>query len=269
MSWLLVARQRLRESWRSRELPSYVVVFAAVFGAIGAFYARVVAPDGGGTSQFLSLPVLLSIPLVPAVGILLGNDVVAGPREDGRLRLLLGQPVSRTDVVGGGYAAKAVVLLATFAAAGVATLLVTALLGTTFPADVLARLLLLAAGLGVAYLGIAVAASATFRTTSATTVATFGAFLLFVVFWRFIPDGVAYAANGFEPLAATPPWVDLANGLSPSLAFEYLVDAYLEAENVPSGPTHYDEPLIYVGVLLWWGVALPALAAWRFAGADL
>lgn len=269
MSWLLVARQRLRESWRGREFPSYVVVFAGLFAAIGAFYARVVAPGGGGTSQFLTLPVLLSIPLVPAVGILLGNDVVAAPREDGRLRLVLGQPLSRTDVAVGGYAAKALVLLVGFAAAGAATLLVTALLGTTFPVAVLARFLLLAAALGVAYLGIAVAASATFRTTGATTRATFGAFLLFVVFWRFVPDGIAFAANGFEPLAATPPWVDLANGLSPSIAFEYLVDAFLEAESVPSGPTHYDEPLIYVGVLLWWGVVLPALATWRFNVTDL
>lgn len=269
MNWPLVARQHLRESWRSRELPAYAAVFAVLFGALGAFYARVVVADGGGTGVFLSLPVLLSIPLVPVVGILLGGDTVAGPREDGRLRLVLGQPVSRSDVVVGGYAAKAAVLLVTLAAAGVATLLVTALLGATFPVDVLGRFLLLAAALGVAYLGIAVAAGATLRTTSETTVAKFAAFLLLVVFWRFFPGGVAYAVNGFEPLATTPPWVDLATGLSPSLAFEYLVDAFLDAENVPSGPTHYDDPLIYVAVLAFWSVVVPALAVWRFNATDL
>lgn len=269
MNWPLLARQYLRESWRSREFPAYLVVFAAVFGVLGAFYARVVAPGSGGTAAFLTLPVLLSVPLVPVVGILLGGDVVAGPREDGRLRLMLGQPVSRTDVVVGGYAAKALVLLSTLVVAGLATLLVSTLLGTGFPVDVLARFTLLAAGLGMAYLGIAIAVGATVRTTSGTTTAKFGAFLLLVVFWRFIPSGVAYAANGFQPLATTPPWVDLSKGLSPSIAFEYLVDAFLEAENVPSGPTHFDDPLIYIGVLFVWSVVAPALATWRFNTTDL
>lgn len=269
MSWLLVARQRLRESWRRRELPGYVVGFAMLFGALGAFYSRVVVSGGRGTSAFLTLPVLLSIPLVPAVGILLGDDLVAGPREDGRLRLVLGQPVSRTDVVVGGYAAKALVLLSTLVGAGLATLLVTALLGTGFPVGVLARFLLLAMGLGVAYLGIAVAADATLRTTSGSTAAKFALFLVFVVFWRFLPDGLAYAANGFQPLATSPPWADLLAGLSPSVAFEYLVDAFLEVENVPDGPTHFDDPLIYVGVLLWSSVAVPVLAILRFNATDL
>lgn len=269
MNWPLLARQQLRESLRSRELPAYVAVFAVVFGALGAFYARVVVPGGGGTGTFLTLPVLLSIPLVPVVGILLGGDIVAGPREDGRLRLVLGQPLSRTDVVIGGYVAGAAVLLSTLFAAGLATFLVSTLLGAGFPVDVLARFTLLAAGLGTAYLGIAIAAGATIRTTSRTTVAKFGAFLLFVVFWRFIPSSVAYAANGFEPLATKPPWVDLWKGLSPSIAFEYLVDMFLEAENVPSGPTYFDNPVIYVAVLFVWSVVAPALATLRFNATDL
>lgn len=269
MNWLLLTRQHLRESWRSRELPAYVAAFAFLFGALGAFYARIVVPGSGGTAQFLSLPVLLSIPLVPVVGILLGGNVVAEPREDGRLRLVLGQPLSRTDVVVGGYVAKAIVLLATLLAAGLGTLLVSTLLGTGFPADVLARFTLLAAGLGMAYLGFTIAAGATLRSASGTTTAKFGAFLVFVIFWRFLPRGFAYVANGFEPLASTPPWVDLAKGFSPSIAYEYLVDAFLEAENVPSGPTHYDDPLIYLGVLFVWAVVVPALATWRFNATDL
>ena len=269
MNWPLLVGQHLRESWRSREFPAYLATFAVVFGVLGAFYAQVVAPGSGGTSSFLTLPVLLSIPLVPVVGILLGGDVVAGPREDGRLRLMLGQPLSRTDVVVGGYVAKAMILVSTLLVAGIATLLTSRLLGTPFPVDVLSRFTLLATGLGMAYLGIAVAAGTVIRTTSGATTAKFGAFLLFVVFWRFIPSGIAYAANGFRPLAATPPWVDLAKGFSPSIAFEYLVDAFLEAENVPSGPTHFDDPLIYLGVLFAWAVLAPALATWRFNTTDL
>lgn len=269
MNWPLLARQHLRESWRRRELPAYVAAFAVIFGALGVFYARMFEPGSGAPARFLPLPVYLAIPLVPVVGILLGGDVVAEPREDGRLRLVLGQPLSRTDVVVGGYVARALVLLATLLAAALGLLVGSTLFGARFPAAVIARFTLLAAALGMAYLGITVAAGAVLRTTSGTTAAKFGAFVVFVIFWRFIPRGVAYATNGFRPPAATPPWVDLAKGLSPSIAFEYLVDAFLEAENVPSGPTHFDDPVIYVGVLFVWAVVVPALATVRFNTTDL
>lgn len=268
MNWPLVARQHLRESWRRREFPAYVAAFAVIFGALGVFYARVFGP-GGGPARFLPVPVYLTIPLVPVVGILLGGDVVAEPREDGRLRLVLGQPLSRTDVVVGGYVAKAAVLLATLLAAAFGLLAGSWLLGAGFPVPVLSRFTLLAAGLGLAYLGITIAAGTVLRTTGGTTTAKFGAFVVFVLFWRVVPRGVAYAANGFEPPSSPPPWVDLATGLSPSIAFEYLVDAFLEAENVPSGPTHFDDPAIYVGVLFVWAVFVPALATWRFNTTDL
>lgn len=269
MSWVLVARQQLRVSWRRREIPAYVVGFALLFGALGAFYARVVAPDGRGPGAFLTLPVLLVVPVVPAVGLMLADDLVAGPREDGRLRLMLGQPVSRADVVIGGYVAKASVLVATLVGAGVAALLVSTLLGSGFPAGVLVRLLLLATGLGVAYLGIAVAADAMVRTTSASTAAKFALYVTSVIFWRFLPDGLAYATNGFEPVATSPPWTELVAGLFPSLAFEYLVGTFLEVADVLDGPTHYDHPLIYVGVLAWWGFVGPGLAVLWFDATDL
>lgn len=269
MSWSLLARQYLRESIRSREFPGYVGVFGVLFALLGLLYARVLAGGGGSTTDFLTLPILLSIVLVPTIGLLLGQGLVAERREDGRLRLVLGQPVSRTDLVVGGYVAAAVVLLTTLAVAGAATVAVIVVSGAPFAVALFARFVLLAMGLGLAYLGIGVAISATLRTASATTLATFATFLVFVVFWRFAPTGAAYVANGFRPPATSPPWADLVGGVSPSVAFEYLVDAFFDVEGVPSGPDHYENPLIYLFVLLWWAVVVPWLAVRRFNATDL
>lgn len=269
MTWRLLARQYLRESIRSREFPGYVAVFGVIFALLGLLYARVLGGGDGSTTDFLTLPILLSIVLVPTVGLLLGQGLVAGRREDGRLRLLLGQPVSRTGLVVGGYVAAATVLLTTLAVAGAATVAVIVVSGAPFAVALFVRFVLLAMGLGLAYLGIGVAISATLRRTSATTLATFATFLVFVIFWRFVPTGVVYVANGFEPPATAPPWADLVGGVSPSVAYEYLVDAFFEVEGVPDGPAHYDDPLLYVLVLLWWAVVVPWLAVRRFNATDL
>lgn len=269
MNTLLIVRRTVRESVRDREFPGVVFLFVFVFGALGAYYSYLEGNAGWDTAAFLRFPLYVSMILVPMVGVLLGNDLVAGPREDGRLRLLLGQPISRLSVLVGGYVAKAIVLVVSIAAGGLAAVVASRALGSSLAVDVFGRFVLLTIGLGLAYLGVSVAISALFRSTEWTTFAIFSVFLVFVLVWRFVPSGIALVGNGLEFPETQPAWVALAEGLSPSIAYEYLVDTYVVAETVPSRPNADSTPAISTAVLLWWIGLVPALAYWRFRSTDL
>lgn len=268
MSTRLVARQTLREAYRNRWLPAVVVLFGLLFGLFGLFFGWYAAKGGGEAGTLLVFAVLAASILVPAVGSIVGHGAVAGQREDGRLRLVLGQPISRRDVVVGAYAANAVVLLVAICVAGAAAALGTAVAGVTPPVEDLGRFVLGTCLLGLSYLGIAIAASATFRRTDTTAMVAFGSVLLFLLFWRLLPDAVLLVADVLELSVTRGPWADLVAGLSPSVAYERLLAPVVPLDGL-LGSRYYDSVEFGAAVLGFWIVVVPALALWRFRSTDL
>ncbi|MFB6217602.1 MAG: ABC transporter permease subunit, partial [Halobacteriaceae archaeon] len=136
MTWDVVARKEFRDAVRSRWLWALTVVFV-LFTAGAALLFALVSGGGGQQAQGLTslglLGFLLSPAglLVPIIGLVVSYKAVAGERDSGSLKLLLGLPHSRLDVLLGkvvgrgavvgvavvtGFVLTAVVVLATFAA---------------------------------------------------------------------------------------------------------------------------------------------------------
>ncbi len=270
MSVTLVLKHELRRSLRNRELPGMVFMLAFVYGALGLFYALQLHGAGQDTIDFLTFPVLVTLLLAPMVGLLLGNNMVSKPREDGRLRLMFGQPVSRTSVFLGGYLARATVVALSFAAAAVTALAVASALGAPLDTDLYLGFTAFTCLLALAYLGISVSVSAVYRTTSWTTFTVFSVFVVFVVVWRFVPDAVVLVTGGLRMPETTPAWTELAGAVSPSVSYEVLIQLQLEGiTDVPGGAERYTDPTLYVVLLAVWIVVLPAFALWRFRSTDL
>jgi ABC-2 type transport system permease protein len=221
----------------------------------------------GGASQFAGL-------LVPIVALIAAYLSIAGERESGSLKVLLGLPPSRGEVVLGKFLGRsgvvAVGLVLGFAVSGAVTVALygdlpaTAFLGTTA----------LTALLGVAFVGIAVGISAITATRARAMTLAVTAYLGLTLLWDLVPNGVHLLVTGEMPGAVVPAWFPLLQGLSPSGAYNALAQALLlggsALEARIGGPLPpYLDPAVFLAILLAWTVVPLALGYLWFRRADL
>lgn len=263
MTLTLVVRQTLRESLRNREFPSTVATCCLAFGIAGLLAGWLGGAAGIGLPELLLGVASLTVPFL---GLQLGYETLARRREDGRLRLLLAQPVSRPTLLAGSYLAKFLVLGLAICLGLVATMVGHAITGEFVVPEYVVTFAAGALLLGTAYVGLSVGASAASRTTRSGNVTVLGCYLLFLGLWRILPHAIVLLANEMSFPETFPPWVDLVAGLSPSVAFERLFGFYgvwfFEAEQ-------YTSTEFSVAVLLGWALVLPAVGLWRFVRTDL
>lgn len=269
MTVRLVARQVLRESVRNRDFPTVVAAISTLF-CVGGGLAGYLVPR----SELLDFSHVLlgaAVVAVPFFGLQLGYQTVGRRREDGRLRLLLAQPISRSTFVAGSYAGKLVVLAVAIVFGVGGALVGHAITGDVVVPEFLTRFALATLLLGAAYVGISVGLSAAFRTTRWADGALLLVFLLSLGPWRILPHAAFVASKGIATreivLPATfPAWVDLVAGLSPTVAFERLLGFHgmyvFTAEQ-------YTSTQFSIAVLLCWALLAPALGIWRFGRTDL
>lgn len=276
MSWLVVARKDFEDAVRSRMLWSIIGLFL-LFTA-GAVYVRENVLDGTPglpeTTQFLTTPSSLIIPLAALVVAYLA---IAGERESGSIKLLLGLPHTRGDVVFGKLigrtAVVAVGILVAFAG-GAATLLA---LSGSIPVGDFASLTLMTVLFGLTYVGIAIGASAFSATRSRAMALAVGAFFLFQVIWDVIPLGVYYLVEGSLPQGALPAWFYLVRVLNPNNAYTQAADLVFSGAGpfvssqgvVGSSMPFYVQNWFGLVVLAFWLVVPVVLGYWRFRRVDI
>ncbi|PSP87094.1 ABC transporter [Halobacteriales archaeon QS_4_69_34] len=281
MSWTAVAEKDFRDAIRSRMLIALTVLF--VLFAVGFTYLfsaipRVLgnaAPDTAATIALLSALNNASALVVPLIGLVVGYKALVGERASGSLKLLLGLPHSRRDVVIGKLVGRtgvvAVAVLVGFAAAAVAAFV----LYDSFAIVEFATYAVLTVLLGAVFVAIAVGFSAGLRSTSWALYGAIGLFVLFEFVWNFVPVVVLYVINGFElpQLTTTPEWASLFALLNPQRAYSYAAASVIPelSESVPTeagDPFYLQEPFGFV-VLAFWLVVPLALGYLRFDGTDL
>ena len=278
MSWLVVARKDFEDAVRSRMLWTITAVFL-LFTA-GAVYVREsVLQDTPGVpavTQFLTSPSRLIIPLAALVVAYLA---IAGERESGSIKILLGLPHSRGDVVLGKLlgrtAVVAAAILVAFAGAAVAMLV---LVGD-LPVVDFVLLTLVTVLFGLTFVGIAVGASAFAATRSRAMALAIGAFFLFQLVWDLVTTGVYYLVENSmpNPLDSLPAWYYLVQGLNPINAYPRAADLVFSGAGafVPAGSLTGSSAPFYVQnwfglvVLAFWLVVPVALGYWRFQRADI
>ncbi|WP_276300196.1 ABC transporter permease subunit [Halorussus lipolyticus] len=279
MSWVVVARKDFEDAVRSRMLWAITAVFL-LFTA-GAVYIRKAVLGGTpglpDATQFLTAPSGLIIPLTALVVAYLA---IAGERESGSIKILLGLPHTRWDVVFGKLVGRTLVvtagILVAFAGAAV-TLLV--LFGELAIVDFL-LLTLVTVLFGLTFVGIAIGASAFTATRSRAMALAIGAFFLFQVVWDFVPLGVYYFAEGSLPGPTTtqlPAWYYLVQVLNPKNAYSQGADIVFSGAGpvvpveslVGSSAPFYVQNWFGLVILVVWLVVPVALGYWRFQRADI
>jgi ABC-2 type transport system permease protein len=245
-------------------------------GGMYAYDAITQGATAAGAIDWLGTPATQIIPLAALVVAYLS---IAGERESGSLKILLGLPHTRRDVVVGKLVGRtAVVALATFVSflAGAGVLLVNYQTVPVADFVILAGLTLLFA---TAFVGIAVGFSSLASTRSRAMAGAIGLFFLFQFIWDFVPLGIYYVVEGHLPNmlgGGLPAWYFLVQFLSPKNAYStlstYLMnpDATTQVETVLGGdlPFYLDTPFLFV-ILLAWLVVPVTVGYLRFRNADL
>jgi len=108
---LRIARKEVRDALRNR----WFVLYAAAFAGLALMFARLALGDAAtaglaGFGRTAASLVNLVLLVVPLMGLTLGAGSLAGERERGTLALLLAQPVTRREVLGGKFAGLALAL---------------------------------------------------------------------------------------------------------------------------------------------------------------
>lgn len=286
MSWQIIARKDFDDAVRSK------LVWATV-GMFSLFVLMFVFIEwSAGGAAYLAVATLVGPAeiLVPVVALVAGYLSIAGERESGSLRIMLGFPHSRTDFMLGKLVGRSMVITAgTLAAFILATLVIVAFYATLPLADLLWWLISTTV-LGIAFIGIAVGISATASSRIRSMVGSLGIFFVFHLFWQPIIDILHVVIEGDLPAGGElPAWFVFARRLSPMIAYQRIADWGLIA-NVESGfikssaeasanpnlvarvpgetPVYLTDGFTIVILALW--VAIPLLIGYvRFQSADL
>ncbi len=265
MNWLGVAKKNVLDAHRQWQLGFAAAFFALVF--LVPTYGAVRSPSG---PDFFGL-VGIALFLVPLIALMLSYDGIAGERERGSLKLLLGLPYTRSDVIAGTAIGRAVVVSVASLSGVLAAAVVFVVLGGALSIVDLLVFAGLVVLLGAAYAGLGVGLSATAATNTRAMANSVIVFLL-TMSWSSIPRLIRFALNGFSmPGGPAPKWAVVFEVLGP-------IDAYSTAAAglrasagvlVESGDGLHQSAWFAVVVLICWAVVPVALGYYRFDAADL
>lgn len=274
----LIAKKDVLDSFRDRQAYFVGALFVLVGGLLGYLFGGGPPDASPSAVPRFSLALLIFLGVISAIA--LSYNQIVGKRTSGELRVLLGLPFSRFEVVYGTLLGRFVVVAAVSLLSLGTTVVVAAARGT--PVGAVPTLAAAAAALTVVavFVSVSVGLSAASKDTSRASVGAFGLFILILFrLWDLIPFAARFLTNGFEFPSGPPPTWEVAWGhLSPIAAIRNAVHGVAPdiasafgpyAAQIPESEPVFTEPLFGAVVVLVW-IVLPVTAGYyRLAGADL
>jgi ABC-2 type transport system permease protein len=284
MSWVVVARKDFQDARLSKALWAITAAFVLLSAGMAVLYATVpaISQDIGELSTLGYLTLLLAVMtlFVSIAAIVLGAGAIAGERDRGSSKLLLGFPHSRADVVLGKLIGRTAVLaVAIFVGLAVTLAVILALLPSFSPVDY-AIFTVVTLLFALAYVGIMVAVSATTGSGGRAMAFGVGVFVLLEFLGDLLAPAVMFVVNGFSfsGLTTVPGWYAFLNVVTPSAAYQnalawFLGDGTTAALSL-GGMLDGSVPFYLTGwasvaVLVLWLVVPLVVGYRRFAAADL
>lgn len=229
MSWMHVARKDFADAGRSMMLWALTVVLVLLVAGVSAIpylLADGTTPPFEDALSFLFTPIAL---LVPIIGLVVGYQAIVGERESGSIRFLLGLPNTRRDVVLGKVIGRAgVVAVPTLIGFLVGAIVIGALYDGFIVTDYLG-LLAFSLVMGLVYVSVAVAISASVSSRAKALAGVLGFYILFDFLWEFVPMAIYWVVEGRLPgLTGLPAWYLFVLRLSPGQALSAIALTLIE-----------------------------------------
>jgi ABC-2 type transport system permease protein len=230
VSAIAVAKKDFRDAVRSRTLLALTALFG-LFTVGGAYLASWAAEVlDGGAETTLDLIIALQTPagyLVPIIALVVSYAAIAGERESGSLKFLLGLPHSRRDVVVGKILGRTgVVGVSILVGFAVGLIGLFAFVGSVSLVDYLGFTLVTLL-FGLVYVCIGVGLSSMTRSTTKAAIGAFGLIVFFWFAWSILVQLLLYAVEGRFLLEEFPDWYVTLLSLSPDAAYGSALGAVL------------------------------------------
>jgi ABC-2 type transport system permease protein len=219
--------------------------------------------------------------LIPLIALVAAYLSIAGERESGSIKFLLGLPNTRTDVVVGKVISRSAVVTAGILVSFVVGVPAAAVLvpDMTFEYGEYAVFAAVTVLYALAYVAVAVAISAATASRSRAMGGAIGFFFLFNLVWNFLPVGpvqmIGFLSDEFG-VEVSDSVTELIFSISPTGAYLNGVLKLVMPERfnaqagaVVADPPFYIEGWFMVLILLAWVVVPLALGTWRFRRAEL
>lgn len=287
MSLALVAKKDFQDASRSKVLwilsVLYVLLISAMVWAFAEFESLLAGGDAAAAAQqgvsfnlYLFMAGATTL-FISATALVVSYKAIAGERESGQLKLLLGLPHSRVDVLLGKVIGRTAVLAAPVVLGFAVALLVAFALGVNVVVTEYAIFALLTVLYALVYVSIVVGVSAMASTTTQATAGAISIFVVLEVLWDLVPTvtlfGYYYITDQSLPVspAEYPEWYYVVTRLAPTSAYNAARNAVLPKSasvSIDSSSFLLQDWLGFVVLGLW--LVVPLLVGyWRFEAADL
>lgn len=275
MNWWVIAQRDFQDARRSRILGLVVGLFVVLVGLVMATSSttgRTPAEDALWNLQGIVLF------LMPIVMLVVGYLSIAGERESGRIKYLLGLPNRRWEVVVGKFLSRSLVAALAIILSMAVGLAIMAVRFDSVPvADALVMTALMLF-FGTVYVGIAVGVSALTASRARAMAGVIGVYVVFTVYWIAPPsptNAVAYVVEDLLGMSPRENLYEFVFHLSPSFAYSRLANETLferaqdGAQVVdPDAPFYLQETFMPV-ILVGWVVLALGVGYLRFRDAEL
>jgi len=275
MNWLVIARRDFQDARRSRILALVIALFVGLIALLMA----TASTDGTSPAEDALWTLHgIALFLMPIVMLVVAYLSIAGERETGRIKYLLGLPNRRWEVVAGKFLSRSLVAALAIAlsmAVGLAIMVV------RFPAVPVGEAVALAGFmlfLAVVYVGIAVGVSAMTATRARAMAGVIGIYVFFTVYWiapQVNPmNSVSYVVENLLGLSPKEDLYEFVLLLSPSFAYDRLTNGLLfervqDGSQLAGSDAFYLQPEFMPAILLGWLVLALAVGYLRFRDAEL
>ncbi|WP_121743950.1 ABC transporter permease [Natronorubrum halophilum] len=284
-----VARKEFEDAGRSKLLWALI---GLLVGIVIIGYTAIWYVDGDATAAevlgFLGFPLQT---IVPIAALIAGYMAVVGERRSGSIKLLLGLPPNRTDVVFGKLFGRMAVVGTAVGLAFVVSLVLGAVFFGSVPLVDWLGFAAITLLFGTAFAGLAVGVSAGTSTRGKSMALVVGIYMIFVALWELVTAGPYYLLYDEGPPIEAETWYLVLQQFNPMSAYTTLASNTIEgtvypftfqygledfeaaqlspAERYAGDAPFYLEDWFGVVVLLFWLVVPVAIGYYRFSRTDL
>lgn len=216
--------------------------------------------------------------VVPVTALVSASLTIAGARESGRVRFLLGFPNDRSEIVVGMFLSRVVLIAGSLLIAFAVVGLLAVISLEQARLELLAQFMLLTILYAIAYVSLAIGISASAASQARAITGAMGSFLVLNVLWSFFsPWSVVDVLRnllgnqlGLDVPAAVYVLAEVVNPVMAYLhAIQPLGPAFTGTAKAFSSAPHLASPMTAIGILLAW-IAVPlALGYGRFRIAEI
>lgn len=276
--WIHVASKDLQDSARSKLLLGVIGSLLALSIALSVIPFLTGNTGSDGAEQAAGLfQTPISI-FLPVLGAIIGYMAIVGERESGSIRVLLGLPLRRIDVIVGKTIGRSIVLVGALLLTGIVGTLLTFALYGSVEWELMAAFGVLGALLSVVFVAVAIAVSAAMDSRGKAMAAIVGVLLVLVYAYQTLVLGIVRVLSGSWEIENSPDYALFLFSLDPNVAgsriagylFSTTIGDPLEGLAGESGnlPVYAEQWTAFPVIVLWIVVPL-AIGYWRFGNADL